>query len=128
MRAYPNWRTIQNQSDIIGLLGLICTCMYAGLPNKKPTLSFIEAESDLITFRQTKCMLNAHYLEVFKNKTEVYEHMGGEPGTCEARIHTQLIKNGVPVDYATDHQYQAAKAEAKQEYLAGLFIKNCDPN
>ena len=65
-------------------------------------LSYLDAESEMITFHQGKRMTNIRYLEIFRNKVEVYKHMSGERGTCEARVNGQLIKNGVLLEYATD--------------------------
>ena len=47
MKTYPQWAGIQSRLNIIGLLELIRTSMYAGTASKKPTLSYPKAESAL---------------------------------------------------------------------------------
>ena len=126
MKTYPQWAGIQSRLNIIGLLELIQTSMYAGTASKKPTLSYLEAESALQNYKQGCRNSNNNYLKVFRNKVEVYVHLGGEPGTSAARINSQLCDNGVVPKHATDRQIANATTEAKEEYLAGLFIKNCD--
>ena len=88
MKTYPAWSTIQGLLDVIGLLQLIRTSMYKGTATRQPTLSLIEAESEMINCRQHRRMSNMQYLETFCNHAKVYEHLGSEPRTSKARIHT----------------------------------------
>ena len=121
LATYQEYNVIQRRMDVIGLLRLIRTCMYAGTAAKKPKLSFIDSKHDLLTFTQERKMTNAKYLETFRNKVEVFEHLGGEPGGGEHLINAQLRINGVNPNYDTPDQYKDATSQAKEEYLAILL-------
>merc|ERR1719261_1105167 len=100
--------------------------MYTGRASSKTTMTFIQAENALYSFRQGRKMSNAKYLEVFKARVEVYRHLGGEPGTTSARVSSQLTVNGHDPDNATEEQRSIATKECREEYLANLFIRNSD--
>ena len=82
MKTYDSWDSVQINLDIISLLKLIRTAMYSGTSSKKSTLTYIEAEGNMISFRQGAKISNSKYLEVFRNKVEIFEMVGGQPGTC----------------------------------------------
>ena len=86
METHNEWASIKDSTDIIELAKLIRKAMYSGASSKHDTVTFIEAEQELMRFKQGKNMSNAKYLEVFKAKVEVYEHLGGEPGTSKGRV------------------------------------------
>ena len=128
MKTYKEWNTVQSDLDLIELLKLIRRAMYSGTSSKSTTLTYLEAESNLVTYRQGNTLSNSKYLEIFRNKAEIFEMCGGEPGACHDRIKEKLIANKLDPDNATAEQLQAAKNNAQEEYLSVLFIKNCDPS
>ena len=126
MKTYTQWDSIQTDMDIIELLRLIRTTMYSGTAHNKSTLTYIDAEQGLVNYKQTKNVSNSRYLEIFRNRVEVYTLFGGEPGMNTARVRAQLEANGIDPARAGKNQVSKAKNEAKEEYLAVLFIKNSD--
>ena len=127
METHSEWSGIKADLKIVELAKLIRKAMYSGPATKHTTLSFIEAEQDLIKFKQAQNLSNARYLEIFKSKVEVYEHLGGEPGTSQTRIDNQLIKMNIsnPAAASQSDQLDAKKA-VREEYLSNLFIQNAD--
>lgn len=127
MQTYSTWAGIQDREDVIALLELIRAAIYSGPATKMPTVSYMEAEDEVVCFKQTRRMTNSQYLEMFKGKVEVYEHLNGEPGTSAGRVTAQLVINSIIPEQATDDQISIARDQARQAYLANRFIKNCDP-
>ena len=74
-------------------------------------------------FRQSERMSNSDYLEKLRDLVEVYEHLGGEPGTSKARIDSLLIDPKL----ADDDDKLEAKSKAREEYLAVLLLTKSDP-
>jgi len=81
--------------DIIELIRLIRTTMYSDTFHNKSTLKYTEAELGVVNYKQTRHVVNSRYLEVFRNRVEVYILFGGEPGTNTARVHAQLQTTGI---------------------------------
>lgn len=126
MRTYDEWENIQANLTIIALLELIRTAMYSGTATSKSTLTSIEAELGLLNCKQSKKMSNSKYLEVFRNRVEVFILLGGEPGTWTSRVNAVLATDDVDAQAPTDDEKTAAAEKAREEYLAVLFINNCD--
>lgn len=118
MEASTKWNNINATSDVLGLLRLIRRSIYNRATSREATHSFIEAEEALMTFKQTKKMSNSDYLEKFKSLTEVYEHLGGQPGNNPERVHDFL--EDPDADDPDDHAN--ATRRAKDKYLAVRFI------
>ena len=74
-------------------------------------------------FRQSERMSNSDYLEKLRDLVEVYEHLGGEPGTSKARVDSLLIDP----DLADDDERQEAKIKAQDENIAVLLLTKSDP-
>ena len=100
--------------------------MYSGTATSKSTLTYIEAELGLLNCKQSKKMSNSKYMDVFRNRAEVYVLLGGEPGTYESRINAVLAADALDIDNVTEAERATAHAIAREEYLAVLFINNCD--
>ena len=64
----------------------------------------------MVSYRQGNRLGNSKYLEIFRNKVEVFEMFGGEPGTCSERIHAQLTANGIYSTAANEKQTAQAKS------------------
>ena len=80
-----------------------------------------------MNFKQEKNISNSKYLEIFRNRAEVYVLFGGEPGTSRSRIEGQILANGIEIAAANPNQLATASAQVREEYLAVLYIKNSDP-
>ena len=74
-------------------------------------------------FRQSQRMSNSDYLEKLRDLVEVYEHLGGEPGTSKARVDSLLIDP----DLVDVDKRQEARIKAREEYLAVLLLTKSDP-
>mmetsp|Transcript_5736 Transcript_5736/g.8800 ORF Transcript_5736/g.8800 Transcript_5736/m.8800 type:complete len:141 (+) Transcript_5736:541-963(+) len=103
---------------------MIRTAMYSGSASGKPTMTYVEAEQELLTFKQSRNMTNTTYFQSFKSKIEVFEHLGGEPGCGASRVEGQLSQQGIAVSVATTDQIKTAKMKAREEYLCGLLLTN----
>ena len=80
-----------------------------------------------MSFRQGDNMSNNTSLDKFKGLVERYEYHGGEPGMQQARINTQLEDIAVNTNNPTVVEVAEAKATAREEYLAILFIQKSVP-
>ena len=102
---------------------MIRQSLYQRATRRQETHALIEAETTLMRFRQSECMSNSDYLEKLRDLVEVYEHLGGEPGTSKARIESLLIN----AKFADDDDRMEAKSKAREEYLAVLLLTKSDP-
>ena len=127
IKAARTYQHIISNSDLIRLLGLIRESLYTGSTTKKTTQSLQEAEESLVSFRQGDNMSNNTFLDKFKGLVERYEYHGGEPGMQQARINAQLEDIMADINNPTDVEVAEAKATAREEYLAVLFIRKSDP-
>ena len=91
--------------------------------SKKSTHAYIDAEYTLVSFRQPERMSNSAYLEKLKSLVEVFEHLGGEPGTSAARVQQYL---GDPNEKDLDI-LDVAHGLAREEYIAVNLIIKSDP-
>jgi hypothetical protein len=60
--THEDWEAGSQANDVIGLLRLICNCMYGGVTTKRPEHTLIDTQTKLFTFCQTSRMPNAEYL------------------------------------------------------------------
>lgn len=125
--TYDEFDDIQERLDLIELLQLIRKAMYSGTTTNKTTLSYLKAETALLTYTQGRNTTNSRYIENFRNKVEIYKMFGGELGSCGARVDAVLEEEGITRNDATTEELTDAINQAQQEYLSGLLIKNCDP-
>ena len=115
--------SVNNASNPIALLRIIRQSLYHRATRRKDTHALLEAELALHKFRQTEQMSNSDYLEKLRELTEVYEHLGGEPGCSEARVNARLIDP----EMADADEIHDAKTEAREEYLAVMLLFKSDP-
>ena len=66
IRASTSWRTVNDNSDLMGLLRLVRESLYTGATTRHPIHSLQEAEEALMSFRQGDNMSNHVYYEKFK--------------------------------------------------------------
>ena len=91
LEADRSWNQVNASSNPIELLTLIRSCIYQRGTSKKNTHAYLEAERALSLFHQNDKMTNHVFLEKYKELIEVYEHLGGEPGTSQTRITDTLL-------------------------------------
>ena len=118
IEAHEQWESVNTSSNALGLLRLIRQSVYQRATRRHETHALIDAETTLMRFRQSERMSNSDYLEKLRDLVEVYEHLGGEPGTSKARVDSHLIDP----DLADDDKRQEAKTKARDEYLAVLLL------
>ena len=123
IEAHEHWNAVNTSSNALGLLRLIRQSLYQRATRRQETHALIEAETALMRFRQSERMSNSDYLEKLRDLVEVYEHLGGEPGTSKARVDTLLIDP----ELADEDDRIEAKAKAREEYLAVLLLTKSDP-
>ena len=123
IEAHEQWEAVNTSSNALGLLPLIRQSLYQRATRRQETHALIEAEITLMRFRQSERMSNSDYLEKLCDLVEVYECLGGEPGTLKARIDSLLID----LELADDDDRQDAKTKAREEYLAVLLLTKSDP-
>ena len=123
IEAHEQWEPVNTSSNALGLLRLIRQSLYQRATRRHETHALIDAETTLMRFRQSERMSNSDYLEKLQDLVEVYEHLGGEPGTSKARVDSLLIDP----DLADDDERQKAKIKARDEYIAVLLLTKSDP-
>ena len=123
IEAHEQWEPVNTSSNALGLLRLIRQSLYQRATRRHETHALIDAETTLMRFRQSERMSNSDYLEKLRDLVEVYEHLGGEPGTSKARVDSLLIDP----DLADDDERQQAKIKARDEYIAVLLLTKSDP-
>ena len=121
LKAHDDWATVNQSSNALGLLRLIRQSLYQWATRRKDTHALIEVETALMRFRQSECMSNSDYLEKLRDLVEVYEHLGGDPGTSSARINARVM------DLEDLEEREAAKVDAREEYIAVLLLTKSDP-
>jgi hypothetical protein len=124
LEAHPTWNTIDSASDVIKLLKLIRTSLFSGATSRNATHALVEAQDAFISFRQSSRMSNAAYFDKFKALLEVYQHLGGDVGVIHAP--SPEFINAADPDDPTDIELNAARAAAKEAYLATRFLAHCD--
>lgn len=124
LRSEVSWDAINNRSDPISLLTLICQAMFTQTSTGQSTHTYVVAEIALARFKQGDRMTLHDYFERLKGLIEVYEHVGGEPGVSRARV-VQYLNN--PADEDDPNLCEQAKADAQKEYIAMSLSLKSDP-
>eukprot|EP00521_Asterionellopsis_glacialis_P015642 CAMPEP_0195294054 /NCGR_PEP_ID=MMETSP0707-20130614/14087_1 /TAXON_ID=33640 /ORGANISM="Asterionellopsis glacialis, Strain CCMP134" /LENGTH=422 /DNA_ID=CAMNT_0040354935 /DNA_START=132 /DNA_END=1401 /DNA_ORIENTATION=- len=124
LETYDSFTTIKASLDVIALAKLIQISLYNGSAIGETELTYMEAEDQLLNFKQHRRMSNAKYLENFKSRVQVFEHLGGEPGISSRRIQDYLKEEGIEIGSATESDRARATSIIKQKYLAQLFLSN----
>ena len=126
IRASTSWRTVNDNSDLMGLLRLVRESLYTGATTRHPIHSLQEAEEALMSFRQGDNMSNHVYYEKFKGLVERYEHHGGQPGQINARIQHYLDQYAADAADPTPEETRDAMQRAKDEYLGIMLVRHSD--
>ena len=126
IEADESWQDVNDSSDPIELLKLIRTSIYQRGTSRKATHAYIEASRALELFHQGDKMPNHLFLARFKELVEVFEHLGGEPGTSQALIEPYIMKYARDPEFPTDQEQADAIMRAREQYLAILFLFKAD--
>ena len=125
MEPHVDWPAIDGASDVMRLLGLVQSCMTQRQTRKHPVHTLIDAEVGVLALRQRN-MANNEYYEKFKDLVTNSERLGGEIGVQTDRVNEILQDIATDPDAPTDNEREAARSQAKDEYLAILFLLNSD--
>jgi hypothetical protein len=80
MEADPTWSSINATSDAIALLQLIQHCMSQHQTRQYEVHTLIDAESDVLNFKQGQYMANNVYFDRFKDKMQTAVRLGSTLG------------------------------------------------
>ena len=86
LTARPAFANVQATTDVMSLLDMIKTSLYAGATTKNQSQTSQEALENLMLFRQGARMSNARYLEKFNELVSIVDHFGMELGVESTRV------------------------------------------
>ncbi|KAG7339600.1 hypothetical protein IV203_025059 [Nitzschia inconspicua] len=95
-------------------------------PDRFSIFEFLDAEYRFFSFRQTRDMSNAEYLETFQRYFEPYEQLGGNLGLGDKII--EGFVDAEDPDAITAAEWEAGKAKAREHHLGHWLIRNSDPH
>jgi hypothetical protein len=125
MEASEDWEQINEDSDVMALLQLIQNCMTQRQTRQKPVHTIMEAESQVFSFRQ-KTLANNEYYDKFKDLVSIAERLGSNIGVQPDRVQAILQQIAADPDIPTEQERAQAREQAKDEYLAVMFLTNSD--
>jgi hypothetical protein len=125
MKANKRWSCINEDSDVMGLLQLIQTCMTQRRTRQKPAHSLLDAKTQVYTFKQRSLANNKNY-EKFKDLVTNAERPGSDIGAHPDRMETILEAIAADPDLPTDAERDQACNRAKDQFLAVMFLVNSD--
>ena len=114
--------------NALGLLLAIQSIVLRVEAHDNVGLALIEATKLFEAFRQTPQMDIATYFDKYQTHVRMFEAAGGEPGNVTVMIRKCFAAMSPPVlpETATGAQVNAARAAAREEYLAIDFIKKAN--
>ena len=93
LAARPIFANVQATTDVMSLLDMIKTLLYAGATTKNQSQTSQEALENLMSFCQGPRMSNARYLEKFNKLISVMDHFGVELGVESTRVYSILAND-----------------------------------
>ena len=124
LESSTNYETINDDSDLIGLLKLIRDVSYEYESKQYPYLSVYNAVRLLYGNYQKNYMTVNNYLESFQNIHQVVDHCGGNFGTHPSLVQDILDKAGNTLPTTTETKEAGNKS--RDAYLAMVFL--CEMN
>ena len=126
IQAQRIYAHVKADLDVIELLRLIRTSLYAGGTSKKTEQSAQEAVERLMMFKQGSRMSNARYLERFKELVEIVDHFGIPLGAAEDTL-VAIIQETAndPLD-PTEEEMRDAKKIANERFYSIMFLRHAD--
>jgi uncharacterized membrane protein YgcG len=125
IEAHQDWNATKTSLDVIKLLILIRTSLFSGATTRHAVHAIMDAQDAFMSLRQGK-MDNGEYYDRFKHLLDVYEHLGGDVGVM-LKPPSQYIRAADP-DEPTEDEIEAARAAARDAYLAIRFLRRADLN
>jgi hypothetical protein len=125
MEANEEWERINDESNVMDLLHLIQGCMTQRQTRQKPVHTLMDAEAQVFGFRQ-KNLADNEYYDKFKDLVSIAERLGSDIGAQTDRVNTILQSIAADPDIPTELERRQAHEQAKDEYLAVMFLMNSD--
>ena len=123
------WKTINANSNVIGLLKLIQASSNIKVNKGEFSHQRIEAEMSLLTFKQRN-LSQDDYHRAFRDKLDLYEQLTGPIANESTRLN-QYLKTVMKIPGglagATPSDLITAKTDCRERYIATLFLLNADP-
>jgi len=127
--ARNEWKTVNANSDVIGLLKLIKASSNVKINKGEFSHQRIEAEMSLLNFKQRQLSQDDYY-RAFRDKLDLYEQLAGPIANESTRL-DQYLKSVMKIPAglagATSSDLQTAKVNCRESYVATLFLLNSDP-
>ena len=127
MEASKQRGHINDASNMMELLQLIQNCMIQHQTQQKPIHSLLDAEVQVYGFKQ-KNLPNNKYYEKFKDLVTNADHLGSDIGVHSDQVETILHGIMADPDAPTAAECEQAQDITKDQYLAVMFLLNCDWN
>jgi hypothetical protein len=127
MEADEEWIDINAKTNVMGLLRLIQTSMTQHQTLRYPDSTLLDAMDKFYQFKQGPNMSNHDYFEKFKDHKNVVERLGETIGAQESCIQEILDETALIPDFPTGKERALAERQAKERFLALIFLKNCCP-
>jgi hypothetical protein len=109
LEAHQHWDSINDGSDLMGLLSIIQACMVQRETRGYDIEAIQQAERRALTFKQTKWMSDYDYYQKFKDLVEDAERMGGEIGQPSKKIEAEAVRIAEdPEDITTAEKERSA--------------------
>jgi hypothetical protein len=86
----------------------------------------MEAQNNLMNFKQSQNMFNTEYFEVFQAKLETADLLHAAIGEQAGRVAIELEEIAVDPNVPTDEERKQARMAAKDKFLARLLLSNAD--
>lgn len=125
MEANEQWERINETSDVMDLLQLIQNCMTQRQTRQKPVHTLMDAEAQIYGFRQ-KNLANNEYYDKFKDLVTIAERLGSNIGAQTDQVEAILQTIAADPDMPTEAERAQAQDQAKDQYLAVMFLVNSD--
>ena len=125
MEASEEWECINDESNVMDLLQLIQKCMTQRQTRQKPVHTLMDAEAQVFSFRQ-KNLADNEYYDKFKDLVSIAERLGSNIGAQADRVNAILQEIAADPDIPTEPERRQAREQAKDEYLAVMFLVNSD--
>jgi hypothetical protein len=125
MEANEEWERINDESNVMDLLQLIQNCMTQRQTRQTPVHTLLDVEAQVFAFRQ-KALADNEYYNKFKDLVSIAERLGSNIGVQPDRVQAILEEIAVDRDLPMEWERAQASEQAKDEYLAVMFLMNSD--
>jgi hypothetical protein len=123
IEADGQWDNINNGCDIIRLLELIRNYKVQRQMRRDEDDTLIEAERAVMNYKQNS-LSDSKYYETFKDKVATADRLGAAIGEHPTRVQERLVEVAMDENNPTEDKRRTATQEAKDKYLAWLFLVN----